>query len=111
VQTSIRFHLDESVTTVLARLLRQRGIDVTLPADAALIGASDEQHLYFARQNDRVLVTHDVDFLRLDQGGAEHAGIVYCHQSKYAVSELLQTLLLVHSAYTSKEMPGRVEYV
>ena len=108
---SIRFHLDESVTTLVGRLLRQRGIDVTLPADVTLVGASDEAHLDFARENGRVLVTHDADFLRLDQGESGHAGIVYCHQSKYVVAELLQMLLLVHAVYDENDMRGRVEYV
>jgi len=89
---TIRFHLDESVSTAIADPLRQRGIDVTTPIDASLIGVTDEAHLAFARQQHRVVVTHDVDYLRLHQSRAEHAGIVYCHQSKYAARSLRKTL-------------------
>ena len=108
---TIRFHLDESVTTVIAGPLRQRGIDVMTPTDASLLGATDEEHLEFARQQHRVVVTHDVDYLRLHQSGAEHSGIVYCHQSKYAEGELMQMLLLVHTCYTAEQIDGRVEYI
>jgi predicted nuclease of predicted toxin-antitoxin system len=108
---TIRFHLDESVTTAIAGPLRQRGIDVTTPTDASLLGATDEEHLALARQQHRIVVTHDVDYLRLHQSGAEHAGIVYCHQSKYSEGELLQMLLLVHACYTAEQIDGHVEYV
>ena len=109
--SKIRFHLDESVTVALVRPLRQRGIDVTTPSDANLLGASDEKHVSFAQQQGRALVTHDTDFLQFHQTGVEHAGIVYCHQSKYGLGELLQMLLLVHACYTAEEFRGRVEYI
>jgi len=108
---TILFHLDESVTTSLARPLRQRGIDVTTPTDASLLGASDGQHLVFAHQEKRVVVTYDADYLRLHQSGAKHAGIVYCHQAKYSLGGLLQMLLLIHASYTAEEIEGRVEYL
>ena len=79
-ETEIRFHLDESVTLAIVRPLRQRGIDVTTPAGEGLLEATDEAHLDFARSHDRVLVTHDADFLRLHTSGTEHAGVLYCHQ-------------------------------
>ena len=46
---TIRFQLDESVTTAIAGPLRQRGIDITTATDASLLGAADEEHLAFAR--------------------------------------------------------------
>ncbi len=76
----IRFHLDESVRNAVAEGLRKRGIAVTTPGDTGLLGASDSEHLAFALRENRVIVTHDSDFLRLDHVGHEHAGVAYCHQ-------------------------------
>jgi predicted nuclease of predicted toxin-antitoxin system len=78
----IRLHLDESVTSALAAPLRGRGISVTTSADAALIGATDEQQFAFSTAEDRVLITHDDDFLRLQHTGVHHVGIGYCHPNQ-----------------------------
>ncbi|MFQ5733002.1 MAG: DUF5615 family PIN-like protein [Planctomycetaceae bacterium] len=109
-ETEIRFHLDESVTVAIVLPLRQRGIDVTTSAEADLLEATDEEQLEFAASQGRVLITHDADFLALADT-AEHAGIGYCHQRRYSVGELLQSLLLIHGCTSPEEMSGRVQYL
>ena len=44
----LKFHLDENIDSAIADGLRRRGVDVTMPVDVHLIGASDEEHLEFA---------------------------------------------------------------
>ena len=106
----IRFHLDENVHRALAEGLRRRGVDVTLPIDVGLIGASDEEHLAFAREQDRVLVTHDDDFLRLHRQGISHAGIVYGPPQSRSMGEALSLLLLMHDALLPEDMRNAVEF-
>src|SRR5438876_559794 len=108
---TIRFHLDESVSGALATALRQRHIDVTTPADAGLLGAADEKHLEFARSEQRVLVTHDDDFLRLHQQGISHCGIAYCHQQKRSLAKILNTLVLMVHCLGPADMQDKVEYL
>ena len=108
---TIRLHLDESVSLRIVRALRDRNIDVTTPADVGLLSASDEQHLSYAYSDNRVVVAHDDDYIRLHSQGVEHSGIVYCHHSKYSVGQLLQHLLLLHACYDEAEMIGRLEYL
>ena len=88
---TIRFHLDESVSLRIVRALRDRVIDVTTPADVGLLSAIDEHHLSFAHSAGRVLVAHDDDYIRLHSQSTNHAGIAYCHQSKYSAAELLHS--------------------
>jgi predicted nuclease of predicted toxin-antitoxin system len=76
--TSLRFHLDEHVSPAVAEGLRRRGIDVTLTHEVGLSGADDAEHIAFALQENRVIVTHDRDFPRWHSAGVKHAGIVYC---------------------------------
>lgn len=61
----IRFHLDEHLDPDIARALRRYGIDVTTTVEAGLRTQSDFAQLDFATREQRVLVTHDADFLRL----------------------------------------------
>jgi hypothetical protein len=107
----IRFHLDESTSVRLASALRRRGIDVTTPSDAGLLTAEDEQHLAYADRENRVLFTHDSDFLALHQGGATHAGIAYCPPGSRTLGYIVRFLCLMHDCLTSEEMRGRVEYL
>ncbi len=107
----IRYHLDEHVHPGIAIGLRARGVDVTTTADVSLAGADDEKQLAYATSEQRVLVTHDCDFLRHHAASIAHTGIAYCHQEKYSVGILLQMLLLLHASEGSEDMLGRVEFL
>ena len=107
----VRFHLDEHISTALAAAIRNRGIDVTTAADAGLVGAEDQDHLAFAATSGRVVVTQDVDFLRLHAAGVPHAGIAYCHQHSRSIGEVLRRLVLIHTALSPEDMKNRVEYL
>jgi predicted nuclease of predicted toxin-antitoxin system len=107
----IRFHLDEHINPAIANGLRRRGIDVTATVESGLQGATDEEHLAFARAERRVIITHDDDYLRLHQQGIPHAGIVYCRQQTRSIGEMLRTLLLIWAVLTPEEMENHVEFL
>jgi predicted nuclease of predicted toxin-antitoxin system len=108
--SAICFYTDEHVSRAVIRGLRQRGVDVLTVPDAGMMGATDEEHLAFASQNDRVLFTQDADFLRLAAEGTEHAGIVYARQQT-PISRIIQGLMLVYQLLTPDDMMGHVEYL
>lgn len=108
---SIRLHLDESCRTVLADGLRLRGIDVTTSSDAGLLGAIDSVQLAHACREGRVLLTHDTDFLAIHKSGIAHAGIVYCHQSRHSLGEMIRRLLVLWSTREAPEMVDRLIYL
>lgn len=107
----IRFHLDENVDARVARALQRRGVDVATAVTADLRGATDEVHLHYARRENRVVVTHDDDFLRLAAGDVERAGIVYCRKTKYAVGALIRQLILVFEGLQPDEMQNQIEFL
>jgi predicted nuclease of predicted toxin-antitoxin system len=108
---SIRFYLDEHINPAIASGLRRRDIDVTTTADASLQGATDEEHLAFARAEGRIIVTHDDDYLRLHQQGIAHAGIVYCRQQTRSIGEMLLALIVIWAVLTPEEMDNHVEFL
>ena len=73
----IKCHLDESMPGAVARGLRTRGRDVTIPAEVELLSASDRGAPGVRRRERRLLVTADDDFLALAAEATEHAGIAY----------------------------------
>ncbi len=107
----IHFHLDENADHRVARALHRHGVDVTTAVSANLRTATDSEHLDFALQENRVIVTHDDDFLRLVSQINDHNGIVYCHKTKYAVGDLVRRLILVFEVLNPEEMMGHVEYL
>ena len=80
-----------------AQALRRCGIDVTTTVDADLMTAADPAQLGYAAHADRVIVTHDRDFLAMANSGEAHAGIAYCH--------------IIYECLTPDEMQNRVEYL
>lgn len=81
------------------------------PQDTGLVGSSDRDQLAFATAAGRVLVTQDVDFLRLHAESVPHAGIVYFADQAHSVGEMLRRLVLINAALSTEEMKNRVEYL
>jgi predicted nuclease of predicted toxin-antitoxin system len=107
----IRFHLDEQVDVAIAGALRRYGVDVTTTVEAGLRTASDEEQLAYARREQRVLVTHDADFLRLSATGSNHAGIAFSPRTGRSVGEIIRSLLLIHELLSPAEIENRVEFL
>ncbi|MFL6214905.1 MAG: DUF5615 family PIN-like protein [Blastocatellia bacterium] len=111
VSERVRFHLDEHIASAIALALRLRGIEVTTAVEVGLLAASDENHLEYARQARRVIVTHDSDFLHLHASGKPHAGIAYCRLGARTISEMVQMLVLIYELLSPDEMAGQVVYL
>lgn len=106
----IRFYADEHVSKAVVRGLRERGVDVSTVADAALSGAPDDAQIAHARREGRVLFSHDADFLRLHAAGLEHAGIVHSTQ-EMPVGDVIRGLMLIVQILDSDDMTGHVEFL
>jgi predicted nuclease of predicted toxin-antitoxin system len=108
---TIRFHLDEHVDPAIADGLRRRGIDVTTTSGVGMIGASDGEHVEYARREERVLVTFDDDFLSAAARNPGHCGIAYKHQGNRSIGHMIRSLELIWEMLEIEEMVGRVEYL
>lgn len=58
-----RFVVDESLGEGVARVMKEAGWNVVFAPDVGLGGHSDEDVFAFAWKEDRILLTHDRDFL------------------------------------------------
>ncbi|MFB6147337.1 MAG: DUF5615 family PIN-like protein [Candidatus Nanohaloarchaea archaeon] len=68
----MKFLLDENIDSPVAEMLDSRGIDV-LTVDQVMKGATDQEVLEKAVEEERVLVTFDRDFTRVERN---HCGII-----------------------------------
>jgi predicted nuclease of predicted toxin-antitoxin system len=107
----IRFYLDENVDKQVAVGLRTRGVDVQTPSAAGNLGREDQEHLVYARDEGRVIITQDADFLRLHAQGQHHAGIVYYKPQTRTIKQILRRLLLIYEVLQSEDMQDHIEYL
>jgi len=78
--------------------------------EASLLGTDDKELLAFVRGEQRVIVTHDRDFLGLAARKASHPGVVYAPQER-SIGEMVRMLDLLSQISDAEEMNGRVEYI
>ena len=106
---SIRFFFDQHIFGAVVNGLRQRGVDVLTAQEAGRCGVPDPEQLAFATEDERVMVSFDVDFIALHQAGVEHSGIAWCRATKYKIGELIQMLLLLHAVTDRDAMRNQLE--
>ncbi len=107
----LSFHLDENVSPAIAKALRTYGIDVTTTVGAGLRQSDDETQNAYAYREQRVLVTHDADFLRMHAQGIPHAGIAYCQKGSRTIGQVVETLRLMYELFETAEMQNHVEFL
>ena len=73
----MKFLADEHIELSVVDGLKELGIDILSVDEIGKRSYSDIDILDFAKDNGRVVVTRDSDFLRLHAQHIEHAGIIY----------------------------------
>ena len=104
------FYTNESVNIAVAEGLKRRGVKVITARDAGNLGLSDEEQLEYARQKGMVIVTHDDDFLTFS-AELEHKGIVFLHQQKYSIGDMIRNLKLLWDVVEQKDIKNHVEFL
>ncbi|MBW8049790.1 MAG: hypothetical protein FVQ77_05520 [Cytophagales bacterium] len=106
----ITFYTNEGVNIAISDGLKRRGVNVFSARDANNLGLSDDEQLDYAKKNNLVIVTHDVDFLTMATK-YKHKGIIYVHQQKYSIGDLIRKLELLYDIIDQKEMENRLEFL
>jgi predicted nuclease of predicted toxin-antitoxin system len=107
----IRLHLDENVSSAIAIALRKDNLDVTTTSEVGLIGATDSEQLAFIQRENRMIVTHDDDFLKIASQRDDHPGIAYCRKDARSIGQIVAQLVLIVEVLSPQEMAGQVEFL
>ena len=108
--SKIAFYTNESVNVAISEGLKRRGIKILAARDAGNLGLSDEEQLNYAAKNNFVIVTHADDFLTMAIK-YDHKGIVYVHQQKYGVGDLIRKLKLLWDVAEQEDFRNHVEFL
>jgi len=106
-------YTDEDMSTLVATLLRSRGLDVTTVPEQLTIGRTDFEQLEFATSLGRCILTHNrVDFERLHlqylENNKQHSGIIIVSQKN--AYEVAQRVGILVSALTPGEITNQLLY-
>ncbi len=82
---------------------------MTTSPQLGMRAAKDEDQLAYALRENRVLITHDQDFLVLNSKGVEHAGIVHCQMRRRGIGQLMRKIEKL--AADEADLHNRVVYL
>jgi predicted nuclease of predicted toxin-antitoxin system len=104
-------HVPRAVTTAL----RLRSIDVLTAQEDGAAQFDDDRLLERATALGRVLVSQDEDLLREGvrrlRRGEGFSGIVYAHQLRATIGQIVEALELIAAATSTEEWLGKIEYL
>lgn len=112
---AIAYYADVHVPAAVTEGLQRREVDVVTSTDDGTREWADEDLLRRATELGRVLVTQDRDFLAIAAdwlgSGRVFAGIVYSHQERIAVGQLVYQLELLAKCGEPGEFQNQVYYL
>jgi len=107
--------MDVHIRRAVTSALRLRSIDVLTVQEDGAAEWDDDRLLQRATELGRVLVSQDEDLLR--EGARrlrEHqdfSGIVYAHQLRVTVGQMVEDLELIAKATSKEEWSSKIEYL
>tara|TARA_Y100000310_G_scaffold329780_1_gene400260 strand:+ start:4500 stop:4838 length:339 start_codon:yes stop_codon:yes gene_type:complete len=106
-----KFYVDENVPVIISKVLKKRGIDILTARDVRMLGKSDHDQLSFAVKEQRAVVTHDSDFLKMVvKEKREHYGILF-FTKQTEIGKAVEEVERVHLAYNGEELKGLVLFL
>ena len=112
---SVALYSDVHVPRAVTTALRLRGIDVLTAQEDGSAELDDGALLKRATELGRILVSQDEDLLRegtrLLSQHKEFSGIVYAHQLRVTIGQMVRDLELIAKATSPEEWRGRIEYL
>jgi hypothetical protein len=107
--------MDAHIRRAVTPALRLRSIDVLTAQEDGAAELGDDRLLQRATELGRVLVSQDEDLHR--EGArwlSEHkdfSGIIYAHQLRVTIGQMVQDLELIAAASSNEEWSGKIEYL
>jgi predicted nuclease of predicted toxin-antitoxin system len=107
----LRFLLDEDTERRLKSELSKAGHDVerVVTVDELGTGSDDTEVREYAVETDRIIVTHDDDFLTFSHDS--HAGVFYVPDQRLSAHQIFSIIQAVADAYESREQIQSVVYL
>ena len=107
--------MDVHVPRAVTVALRLRSVDVMTAQDDGAAEFDDDRLLQRATELGRVLVSQDEDLLREGamrlREGKGFSGVIYAHQLRVTIGQLVEDLALIAEATSAEEWLGKIAYL
>lgn len=107
--------MDVHIRRAVTNALRLRSIDVLTAQEDGAAELDDNGLLTRATELLRVLVSQDEDLLRVGARWLgeqkDFAGIIYAHQLRITIGQMVEDLELIATLTSEHEWRGRIEYL
>lgn len=107
-ESEVSFLLDEHIPSSVAEELEGRGVDVKTVYDFELNASPDLEILEHAEKNNRVIVTQDTDFLKLDEN--KKPGIIFLTKP-IGIGNLTRELAKVIENFEKEHLKNSIIYI
>ncbi len=108
----MKIYADENIEASIIEGLRRRKINVVSAVELGYRGKSDEFHLTKASELEAVVLTHDVDFLKLaSMPDMKHRGVIFSHSKNVSIGECIRGVELITSVLTDHDMRNHIEFL
>jgi len=105
-------YADENIERSVIDGLRRRGIEVFSAKELGYSGRHDEFHMKKAADLKAVILTHDIDFLRIaNRPDIHHGGIIFSPSDKVSFGKCIRGVELVAKVLTNKDMENHIEFL
>ena len=112
---SIGIYVDVQIPKPITVGLRLRGVDVLTAQEDDMGEAPDSEILDRAAELQRIVFTHDDDFLieasRRMLENVDFSGVVYAHQLDAPIGPCIEDLEIISKTLEIGELRNRIEYI
>jgi len=108
----MKIYVDENIEHSIVEGLRRRKIEVVSAKELGYMGKPDEFHIKKASEIKAVILTHDIDFLRIaSRPDIHHSGIIFSHPEKISIGQCIRGVELITKILTEKDMVNHIEFL
>tara|TARA_B100000959_G_scaffold280373_1_gene342064 strand:+ start:1398 stop:1724 length:327 start_codon:yes stop_codon:yes gene_type:complete len=108
----MKVYADENIEQSIIEGLRRRKIEIISARELGYVGKSDAFHVKKATDLNAVVLTHDVDFLKIaSKPDIRHCGIIFSHSKDISIGQCIRGIELISNILTEKEMKNHIEFL
>jgi predicted nuclease of predicted toxin-antitoxin system len=108
----MKIYADEIIERSIIEGLKRRKIEIVSVRELGYVGKPDEFHIKKASEIKAIILTHDVDFLRIaSRSDIYHIGIIFSHPKNVSIGQCIRGVELVAKVLTDKDMKNHIEFL
>jgi len=108
----MKIYADENIERSIIEGLRRRRIEVVSAREIGYLSRADEFHIKKASEIKAVILTHDIDFLKIASNpDIKHCGIIFSHSENVSIGQCIKGVELIVNILTDKDMENHIEFL